>query len=297
MAANIKTMQRGGSRFYVNHETRVTVPGVTSTIGMLPKPFLRFWGQKLVAESAVNSFDFLERMIETAGKDAAVDYLKNAPNRYTKLRASVGSEAHDMFERMIRGEGRLTEQDAYGRFVVRVSQDMEPYRRGFAEFLAAVNPELVRAEDIAWSDTHAYAGSFDAILRVWVTEGPDGKLTIDPTRGPDSRPVLLIVDWKTSKDTYADVALQMAAYAHADKLIDSDGVEHPMPEFDGAAVLHITPDQWAFKPVDISREVFDFFLALRQVFDWDRTKSKDVIGKPLARSAGGLVTGTQRRGK
>jgi hypothetical protein len=294
--AKVNTVQRAGARFYVNPETRVTVPGVTSTLSMLPKPFLRYWGQKLVAEAAVNSFDFLQRMIETAGEEAAVDHLKNAPNRYTKLRANVGSAAHDLFERMIRGEGRLMAKNSRGEFIVRVAPDLEPYRRGFADFLAAVNPELVRAEDIAWSDTHGYAGSFDAILRVWVKTA-DGRTVIDPERGPDSEPVLLIVDWKTSKDTYPDVALQMAAYAHADKLIDPDGIEEPMPEFDGAAVLHITPEQWAFKPVDISQEVFDYFLALRQVFDWDRTRSKEVLGKPLARSAGGLVTGTQRRGK
>jgi hypothetical protein len=33
------------------------------------------------------------------------------------------------------------------------------------------------------------------------------------------------------------------------------------------------------------------------VFGWVREDSKDVIGKPLAKSAGGMVTGTQRRGK
>jgi hypothetical protein len=283
---NVKTMHKGGSRFYVDHETRVSVPGVTSIIGMLPKPFLRFWGQKLVAEAAVDSFDYLQRMVETSGRDAVVDHLKNAPNRYTKLRANVGSEAHDLFERMIRGET-----------IGRVHPDLEPYRRNFAEFLRDVNPELVRAEDIAWSDAHQYAGSFDAILRVWVIKRLDGKLVIDPTRGPDSEPVLLIVDWKTSKATYPDVALQMSAYASADKLIDPDGVEHPMPEFDGAAVLHITPDEWEFKPVDISAAVFDIFLALRQVFDWDRTLSKEVLGRALARSARSVVTGTQRRGK
>lgn len=282
--ARIKTVQRAGSRFYVNPETRVSVPGVTSTIGMLPKPFLRFWGQKLVAEAAVDSFDYLSRMLETSGRDAVVDHLKNAPNRYTKQRANIGSDAHDLFERMIRGEQ-----------TGRVPFELEPYRRAFAEFLRVVNPELVRAEDIAWSDTHGYAGSFDAILRVWVITRLDGKTIIDPTRGPDSAPVLLMVDWKTSKDTYPDVALQMAAYSHADKLIDPEGDEHPMPEFDGAAVLHITPDGWEFKPVDISDEVFAVFLALRHVFDWDRELSKKVLGRALARSANRIVTGTQRR--
>jgi hypothetical protein len=294
--ATIKTVQRAGARFYVNPETRVSVPGVTSTLSMLPKPFLRFWGQRLVAETAVKSFEFLQQMISTAGEEAAVDFLRNAPGRYTKMRANVGSEAHDLFERMIRGEGRFQERRS-GEYVIRVHPDMEPYRRGFDDFLRMVNPELVRAEDIAWSDTHAYAGSFDAILRIWVIEQPDGRWLIDPTRGPDSIPVLLIVDWKTSKDTYPDVALQMAAYAHADKLIDPDGLEEPMPEFNGAAVLHITPDQWAFKPVDISDEVFEIFLALRRVFDWDRDLSKEVLGRALAASAGRVVTGTQRRGK
>lgn len=284
--AKINTVQRAGARFYVNPETRVSLPGVTSTLSMLPKPFLRYWGQKLVAETAVKSFDFLRQMIDTAGEEAAVDYLKNAPNRYTRLRAGVGSDAHDLFERMIRGE-------VVG--IGRVHPDLEPYRRNFSAFLHAVNPELVRAEDIAWSDTHGYAGSFDAILRVWIITGPNGKTYIDATRGPMSKPVLLIVDWKTSKDTYPDVALQMAAYAHADKLIDPDGEEFPMPEFDGAAVLHITPDDWAFKPVDISDAVFDVFLALREVFKWDRELSKEVLGRPLARSASGIVTGTQRR--
>jgi hypothetical protein len=289
---NVKTTQRGGSRFYVDHETRISVPGVTSVLNMTPKPFLQRWAAKLVAETAVDSFDFLDRMVETAGKAAAVDHLKNAPFRYTKLRANVGSDAHDMFERMIRGEGRLRDRDAFGQFLVRVHPDMEPYRRNFAEFLDAVNPELVRAEDIAWSDTHAYAGSFDAIIRVWLDA--DGKP--DPTRSATSEPALLIVDWKTSKATYPDVALQMSAYSNADKLIDPDGNVDPMPDFDGAAVLHITPDEWSFKPVRIDQEVFEIFLALRKVFDWDRTLSKEVLGRPLSASHyGRLVTGTQRR--
>jgi hypothetical protein len=281
----VKTMMRGGSRFYVDHETRVALPGVTSVIGMLPKPFLQRWAAKLVAETAVQNFEAV-RSIAEHDPAGAVDFLKNAPYRYTKLRAGIGSQAHDLFERMVRGEA-----------IGRVHPDLEPYRRGFAEFLAAVNPELVRAEDIAWSEEHQYAGSFDAILRVWVIEGPDGKLTIDPTRSAGSTPVLLMVDWKTSKDTYPDVALQMSAYSHAETIIDADGNASPMPEFDGAAVLHITPEQWAFKPVQSGAEVFEIFLALRKIFNWDRTLSKEVIGRALARSGKALVTGTQRRGK
>ncbi|WP_424213183.1 hypothetical protein ACN20G_14455 [Streptomyces sp. BI20] len=277
----VRTIQRSGTRFYIDPEdSTIKRPGVTSIISMLPKPFLAFWNAKMVAELAVDSLPFVEQMHATAGREAAVDFLKGAARRYTKIRADIGSQAHDLFERMIRGE-----------YVGHVHPDLEPYRVMFAEFLEAVNPELLRAEDVAWSDTHDYAGSFDAILRVWLDKV--GK----PTPDRSGVPHILIVDWKTSKATYADVALQMAAYAHADFIIDPDGNREPMPEFDGAAVLHITPEQWAFKPVSIQAHVFDLFLTLRKVFTWDRETSKTVIGRAIAKSAGKLVTGTERRAR
>lgn len=276
MPGTVRTIKRGGSRWYVDPVTAIKYPGVTSIIAMLPKPFLVWWAARMTAETAVANLPAVTAIAER-DEVGAVDYLRNSHSRYTKLRARIGSEAHDLFERMARGE-----------FVGRVHPDLEPYRAGFAEFLDVVRPELVRAEDIAWSDTHQYAGSFDAILRVQL--GEDGKP--DHENGTWH---LLIVDWKTSKSTYPDVALQMAAYAHAEKIIAPDGTFEPMPEFDGAAVLHITADGWEFKPVRIDREVFDVFLTLRRVFTWDRETSKSVIGRAIAESARRLITGTQRR--
>ncbi|MBB1251856.1 hypothetical protein [Streptomyces alkaliterrae] len=276
----VRTIQRGGSRFYIHPERpEIKAPGVTSVVSMLPKPFLNFWYARMTAELAVDSLPFVAQMAER-DRQGAIDYLKGAARRYTKLRADVGSDAHDLFERMIRGA-----------YVGKVHPDLEPYRVHFAAFLDAVNPQLVRAEDVAWSDEHNYAGSFDAVVRVWLDD--EGK----PTPDRSGTPHLLMVDWKTSKDTYADVALQMSAYANADRIIAPDGTSEPMPTFDGAAVLHITPDRWAFKPVCIGAEVFSVFLALRRVFDWDRELSKKVVGAPIAARTGDLVTGTQRRSK
>lgn len=276
MPGAIRTIQRGGSRWYVDPKTAIKYPGVTSIVGMLPKPFLVWWAARMAAETAVENLAAVTA-IAKSDPTGAIDYLKNAHARYTKARAKVGSEAHDLFERMIRGEA-----------IGRVHPDLEPYRVLFAEFLDVVRPVLVRAEDIAWSDTFEYAGSFDAILRVQL--GVDGKP--DHVNGEWHT---LIVDWKTSKSTYPDVALQMSAYAHADKIIAPDGTAEDMPEFDGAAVLHITPDAWEFLPVRIEGEVFEVFLTLRKVFKWDRDLSKRVIGRAIASGVRRLVTGTQRR--
>ncbi|WP_030779315.1 hypothetical protein [Streptomyces sp. NRRL S-920] len=276
----VRTIQRGGSRFYIHPDRpEIKHPGVTSVVAMLPKPFLMYWAAKMTAELAVDSLPFVEQMA-ARDRQGAVDYLKGASRRYTKVRADVGSQAHDLFERMIRGET-----------VGHVHPDLEPYRERFADFLKAVNPRLERAEDVAWSDSHEYAGSFDAVLTVWLDDKGE------PTPDRSGAPHLLMADWKTSKATYPDVALQMSAYAHADRIIAPDGSTEPMPEFDGAAVLHITPDAWAFKPVRIDEGVFSVFLALRRVFTWDREDSKTVIGRAIAKSAQKLVTGTQRRGK
>jgi hypothetical protein len=273
----IRTIQRSGSRFYFNEDfPDIRYPGVTSVVGMLPKPFLAYWQAKMVAELAVDSLEFIERMAER-DRQGAVDYLKGAANRYTKTRASVGSQAHDLFERMIRGQ-----------YVGRVHPDMVPYQRHFAEFLDGVQPELVRAEDVAWSDEHQYAGSFDGVLR----------LKLDENGKPDAsgESALVMADWKTGKNTYPDVALQMSAYAHAEFIIAPDGSREGMPDFDGAVVLHITDEQAAFKPVRIDEsDVFAHFLHLRQTFNWVQRTSKTVLGDPIWSTGGALVTGTQRR--
>lgn len=271
----LRTIKRGGSRFYIEPTTAEKVPGVTSVVSMLPKSFLVYWAARLTAETAVDNLPAVAALAER-DHDGAVDFLRNAHSRYTRLRARVGSDAHDLFERLLRGE-----------LVGRVHPDLEPYRAGFVQFLDQVAPELVHAEDAVWSDEHHYAGSFDAILRVRL--GDDGK------PDPDGTPVLLLVDWKTSRATYPDVALQLAAYAHADRIVKPDGTSVPMPEVDGAAVLHITPDGWELVPVRIDDDVFAVFLTLRKVFEWDRDTSRTVLGRAIAEGTRRIVTGTQRR--
>ncbi|MFF4478692.1 hypothetical protein ACFY1A_16980 [Streptomyces sp. NPDC001520] len=264
--AGVRTLKRGGSRFYIDPEdAQIKVPGVTSIVGMLPKDFLTFWAAKTAAEAAVDNWDIVSKLIER-DPAGAIDYLKNAHRRQTKAASDLGSAAHDLFERLARGETINPRH---------VHADVKPHVRWFREFLDEVQPEFVHLEETVWSDTDQWAGSFDAIARI------DGEL--------------VVLDWKTSKSVYDSVALQLSAYRHADRIILAEtGESIPMPTLTGGAVLHVRPEAWQFVPVECGDEVYRTFRALRSVFDWERDGKKAVVGKPIARG-GEVATGTERR--
>lgn len=276
-----------GSRFYWRtHDPDRRYPGVTSVIDMLPKPFLTRWYANMTADLALDSIDYLQRMADR-DRAGAKRYLAGAAKRYTDQRAGIGSKAHDMFERVLRGQS-----------IRRLHPDIEPYRRQFVDFIDQVNPTLVRAEDVAWSDTYRYAGSFDGQLLLSVIPQPDGTWILDPyNESGEAVQVNVLADWKTSKSLWASVAIQLGAYTSADRIISADGSETPMPRFDGGVVLHITPEGWTLVPIyrpELDR-AFALFLHLREVFEWERGGSKGVLGAPLARSGDDFTTGTERR--
>jgi hypothetical protein len=283
--AKVKNDEKGGSRVYFRltaPETRY--PSVTTTVDMLPKKFLQRWHANMAADLALDSIDYLQRMADR-DRGGAKKWVAGAAWRYTNDRGKIGSKAHDLFERIIRGQ-----------HIGRVHPDMVGYVACFKDFLEVVKPELVRAEDVAWSDEHQYAGSFDAWLRLKVLPQDDGTWVVAP-EDPAAVWVDVIADWKTSKSVWPSVALQMAAYAFAERIIDPDGTEEPMPTFDGAVVLHITPDGWTLHPVYAPelRAAFRWFLHLRSTLDWEREGSRKALGKPLA-SSKRTTTGTERRG-
>lgn len=260
----LSTITRGGSRFYVDSDSGAKAPGVTSILSMQPKPFLQFWAAKEVATAAVANIGSLVglAMHDPAG---AVDYLKGAPRRITKEAAETGTAAHDLFERLARGQNPG-----------RVHPELEPFVRHFREFLETVKPRFLYIEDAVWSDSHNYAGSFDAICEI------AGEV--------------VMLDFKTTRSgVHEDVALQLAAYSNADRIVRADtGASEPLPVIDAAAVLHVRPEGWKLVPVRHAPELFDVFLHLRTVFDWDREIKRGVIGRPVA-SGGEAETGSQRR--
>lgn len=261
----IGTISRGGSRLYVHPETAEKQPGVTSVLGMLAKPFLAPWQAKLAAEYAV---EHLGEVVGIAMRDpaAAVDLIKGAPRRYTEKAADRGTGAHEIFERMAKGEtlGRL-------------HPEMQPYAKAFGAFLDEFRPRFLHLEATVWSETTGFAGSFDVMA-----EFDAEVLGIDAAEGPQ----VLVGDWKTTKSIYEEVALQLSAYAAADYIVEPDGSRQDLPRIDGGFVFHVAHDgSWSLVPVRCDAEVFAFFQALRRVYDWEKTYKSGVLGRPLNKGA------------
>ncbi|MEU8655271.1 hypothetical protein [Actinoplanes philippinensis] len=218
---------------------------------MLPKSFLKFWASKVVAEYAVHNLGEIVGIALRGDSDGAIDYLKRAPDRETRKAADVGTEAHNYFERMAKGEP-----------VGRVHPDLKPFVEHFGAFLDEFQPEIVFTEETVWSEQHDYAGSFDAFATI------QGEA--------------VWLDWKTTRSgVHAEVALQLAAYRHADYIIRPDGSRVPLPKAEGGAVLHVRPEGWKLVPVNCGPESFEFFLHLREVFRWEKEFKETVIGDPL----------------
>lgn len=260
-APKVNTIQRGGSRLYVHPDTGAKVPGVTSILNMLPKGFLKFWAAKMVAEAAIEMLPELVGLAVKGQEQAAIDMLKRSPDRNTKKAADAGTDVHELYERLARGEkaGRL-------------HPDLEPYAKHFDSFVKEFDPEFLYIEETVWSETHGYAGSFDWIAKL---------------RKRDNE--IVVGDNKTTRSgVHEEVALQMAAYSFADYIVGPTGEKIPMPEITSGAVLHVRPDAAQLVPTRVDRDLFEgWFLPLLRVFDWERNVKSSVLGRsiPLGEAA------------
>lgn len=191
------------------------VPGVTTLLsGGLPKPALVNWASRSVAEWVADNPDRVRQMLDEDGRESIVNALKSKPWDSRDDAAARGTEIHALAERIIHGDA------------VEVPEHLHGPVTGYVAWLDAWGVEPILTERACASRTWWYAGTFDAVLRF--------------TRGERAGRVDL-VDWKTSRGVYGESALQLAAYQHADFYLDDDGVEQPMPDVDGLAVVHITP--------------------------------------------------------
>lgn len=245
----VETINRNGSRFYVHPATQEQAIGVTSVVGMLPKPFLVPWAAKMAAEAAVKHLDLVSQLA-SADESAAIDFIKQAHRRITNASALRGSEVHDAIEALCKGRP--------------VPADIDPsavdYVKSFQEWLERYQPEFLAFEATVWNHTYNYAGTLDAIAKI--------------------NDEVILLDYKTSNRVYAEAGLQLNAYARAEEFVSPTGEVSPMPDIDAAAVVHLSPKRARFVPVRMGDDIFEVFLALLRTARWKEIEGT-ILGKDL----------------
>lgn len=216
-------------------------PSVTNVIDVLNKPFLYGWHGRMAATAAVEiAKTFPHRLLE-APKEA-VKWLSLAATRHTEKAADLGTRVHDWVERAARGE-QQDEPDA----------DLRGYIASWRKFCADYNPTFTHLEATTYGtvDGLGYAGTADFIAEI-------NGLTV-------------IGDWKSGRSIHTSAALQLAALAHADTLVDDDDLERPMPRIDAGIVVHLTPTGYKVRQTELHGLSWQTFRRLRAVWNFHVT--------------------------
>lgn len=194
------------------------VPGVTTLLGNgLPKKALMYWSARSVAEWVADNPEGVESL-RAMGRGPMVQALKEVPWQKRDTAAARGTEVHALAERIVHGEQ------------VDVPEHLAGYVQGYVRWLDSTDLNPMWTERPVANRQWRYAGTFDLIATM--------------------RGQAWLLDVKTASGVYGDNALQLAAYANAEFLLDPDGVEIPMPAIDRVGVLHVQDGETSLWTVD-----------------------------------------------
>lgn len=237
------------------------VTSVTSAIGHgLPKPHLVGWAVKKTAEAAIRDHDIVGQFLTKQDKKSAIDHLKGARWRDLDSKGDRGTIVHAAVDAYVRGKPYT--KDEIQELILEADLPRSYWEStigmiaGAMEFLWEVEPEVLHNEVTVFSRDHGYGGTADLICNMKV----GGSV------------VPCVVDFKTSKNIYDEVALQLCAYARANFVGQNDGTETEIvpggePIEFGAVVRPISNGTYERADFILTQEVFDMFLACLKIHD------------------------------
>jgi len=218
-----------------------SVPGVTTCIGILDKPQLKWASAKIAAQTAVDNIDNLYEIAssyrdtllksknpdnvalgaEGADEDVYAHWCRGSFDRVWREKADRGTRVHSVAESWVRGE------------TVDVSETDKGFVDALEAFFKTYRPKVVMAERIVLHLTLGYGGRFDAIMEI------DGKF--------------YLIDFKTGNEYTLETALQAAGYMGAElATYDDSGAltgTQALPHLDGARIVYLHEDG-TFRVVD-----------------------------------------------
>jgi hypothetical protein len=230
-------------------------PSVTTVLAIKDKPALVGWAKRETAACAIRNLGVLERMVQSGGPQAAIDWLKKIPDFARDTAADLGTQVHAMAEAIGRGE------------LVALEETLRPYLAAYRrDFLDLFAPRVLAVEAMVCSERYEYGGTADAFVEI---EGE-----------------IWLLDYKTGAGVYPDAALQLAGLARAQFIgRPGDPVQYPVPAATRFGILHIRPEGARLYPVTVDRQTVAAFLDARRLYAWDQGPAKGVIGEPLSVAA------------
>lgn len=223
------------------------MPSVTTILKVVDKSGpLVGWAKRETARCAVDNLETVATIKATAGRDSAINYLKGIPDYQRDTAADLGSSIHRLVEGITKGED------------IAVSEAEAPYVETYRRFLKEHKPEFLAVEEMVASIEHNFAGTLDAIARI--------------------RGELWLLDTKTGSGIYPEIAMQLAAYGHAE-FIGRPGsrTRFLLPKVTRYGVIHVRPDATRLVPYKVDRSTFDAFLDARRLWAWQQERGKAVI--------------------
>jgi hypothetical protein len=245
-----------GYAYYINN---VKVPSVTQITGMLPSKNLIDWAGNTTADYAVNHWRELSEMLPAD----RINRLRRCRYETTAPAKKRGTEVHRLGEALIAG------------LEVDVPEELKGYVEAYVDFLNVIDPQPVATELPVVSRRHRYGGTADLVADLPAIAWEDEIIPADRW----------LLDLKTGeKGVYAEAALQLCGYQHADLFAADDGqepTERPMDwlQIGRCGVVHISSDAWELRPVDTGAATWQCFRNLLWMVKREQTM-KDWIGAP-----------------
>jgi hypothetical protein len=228
------------------------VPGVTTIVGVLPKPALVYWSAKLVAETVADQPSTVDA-VRALGRDAMIAALKAIPDQAKRKAGERGTLIHELAVDVVRGEPTELIADP----------DIAGCLEGLARWFDLVGFEAELIERAVGNRAHRYAGRFDVV----------GTMA-------DDRSCRWLLDLKSASAIYGDVALQLAAYARAEFYVDHVGDEQPMPRIDRIGAVHVQPELSELYELGDIDTAFGEFLHAQAIYA-SEGRRRDLVGAPI----------------
>jgi hypothetical protein len=225
-------------------------PSVTTILKAWPMEWAIAYGAKHVAERAVfQHSELTERLNSDDPIDWTLKWLKAAPTQRRDAAADVGTNLHAYLESRARGDAP--------------PETLTPGQVAVEQFLDTYRPDFLAIECQVFSTSEGYAGSADFFATIY------GRRVVG--------------DLKTGFLSH-QARLQLAAYRYADFIGADDEVVSPIPECEGAMVLHIPrddPRSWMPVEVEAGPHEYAKFLHTKSLWDFYDGTKKEAVGESI----------------